>query len=190
MQWLFERLADDHKQMMKMLYLFKRQVGVLGGLAKAKPNYDHIIEILDYIELYPEQWHHPMEDVLYREMLAANPDMPIADRAIVNRLLDEHEALEALTAYLQQLCGQLLVGRDTDGLRLVRATDKYLQRQLQHIDTEQECIPRLAQRYMDDAAWQRVREKAKSLGERRDSAVAMDAHRYRQLELSSPLTAH
>ena len=94
MQYILEQLEQDHRRMLRMMYLLSKDIHRLTGLDRGTANMDRILEILDYIQVYPEIWHHPTEDVLFKQLLSKKH----VNVEAIHLLLNDHPRLEALSS--------------------------------------------------------------------------------------------
>ena len=61
MNLIIDRLLQDHKQMTKVLFHLGREVREFCN-TRQQGSLDSILEIIDFIRVYPEVWHHPIEE--------------------------------------------------------------------------------------------------------------------------------
>ena len=84
-------LQIDHRKMVKVLDVIQEQAINMGR--QAPVNYRLLESIFAYLSGYPDQCHHPKEDLVYRKLLHRCPDL--ADS--LKDLVKEHETLAYLT---------------------------------------------------------------------------------------------
>ncbi len=84
-------LREEHSKMTRLLDILDREIKRFnaGGL----PDYDLVTSILGYCLNYPELYHHPKEDLLYRKLRAR--DRKAAEE--IGDLEDEHAVLTGMT---------------------------------------------------------------------------------------------
>jgi len=85
-------LQADHRNMAKLLDLIQQQAKNMARRAPA--NYRLLESIFAYLSGYPDQCHHPKEDLLYRKLLGRQPDMA----GSLKDLVKEHEKLASSTS--------------------------------------------------------------------------------------------
>lgn len=89
-------LQADHRNMSKLLDLVQRQAA---NMAQHGPvNYALLERVFAYLSSYPDQCHHPKEDLLYRKLQRRHPDMTGSLRDLV----EEHEKLAQSTSNLMR----------------------------------------------------------------------------------------
>lgn len=155
MDLIIEQLQQDHKQLMKVLYHLDRNITSLSVKTQQRCG-DKVLDIINYIQVYPELWHHPAEDIIFSALLEKNTPQT----AIVRQTIEEHEILALLTEQLHHHLSQWVSGASPSPSRLIKSSRDYIDRQLQHIQIEQEVIfPLLSE--LDAAQWQVITQQLK-----------------------------
>lgn len=99
----------DHANMRKLLDVLERQVRIVH--AEGTPDYDIILGVLDYCLTYPELFHHPAEDLIYRRLCQVKG----TEAVVAEKLETEHAELSTLTRKFATYVGQIL--QETEMLR-------------------------------------------------------------------------
>jgi hemerythrin-like domain-containing protein len=86
-----EVLRAEHADMARLFNALEHQLGLLAD--GHTPDYDVVEGVVDYCLDYPEQCHHPKEDIVFARLLDRDPE---ASKA-VGDLEQEHMKLAALT---------------------------------------------------------------------------------------------
>jgi hemerythrin-like domain-containing protein len=159
MNLIVEQLNEDHRQLVRILYHLEREVKAFGGLTKVASNLESILDILDYIQVYPEIWHHPTEDVIYEALL----EKDIPDLKQLADTLEEHATLELLTENLQEYINLIAADRGVSVVRFIKSTHDYINRQLQHMEKEQKYLFPLMEQYLDQQDWKKIKQRLKGL---------------------------
>ena len=130
----------EHGNFARLLDLLEKQVAAfhLGE----QPNYDLMLDVVYYLRNYPDQVHHPREDVAFARLLKRDPTM----KSQVDRLTQEHRVIaaagETLLAHLDAVVADTLEPR----FIVEAAAATYLAYYRQHLATEEkEVIPRAAE---------------------------------------------
>ncbi len=89
-------LHNEHIYMFSLLDSLAEQVGLIVNGKDA--DYALLLDIIDYMQNFPDRYHHPKEDLIYQRM--ALRDETIA--AEVAALLDEHRLLVSLSNRLAE----------------------------------------------------------------------------------------
>ncbi len=88
---LLEILEQEHADMRRLLDLIKTQADT----AEA-PDFGLLHEILEYCLVYPDQYHHPKEDLIYAALRQLDPE----GAGAVDEIVAEHKELAIATREL------------------------------------------------------------------------------------------
>lgn len=82
---IIELLTGEHRNIERLLTVLEHELEVFdrGG----RPDYEVIRAIISYFEVYPEQFHHPQEDLVFAKLKLRDP----AAAAKIGNLAGEHE---------------------------------------------------------------------------------------------------
>jgi hemerythrin-like domain-containing protein len=144
---ILDQLQMDHRNMRLLLGILEEQANLYS--AGTTPDFDLMEQILDYTLHYPNLIHHPREDLLFRRILARDPDSALA----IGDLTADHAQLANLA---QRFAAALHnVARDAELPRewfenLVR---DYIAKTRQHMEGEERNLfPRLVAT-LGDSDW-------------------------------------
>ena len=87
MTQLLERLHEDHQHLTRILDLLERLLDMFHQ--GTEPDYELICEMLEYMEQYAEQLHHPTEDLIFERMRTYDA----GQQQILDVLTNQHEVL-------------------------------------------------------------------------------------------------
>jgi hemerythrin-like domain-containing protein len=125
-------LQTDHGYMAKVLDVIQLQAT---NLVRGAPVNHRLLEsVFAYLSGYPDQCHHPKEELVYRKLLGRCPDMAES----LDGLVGEHEKLARLTENLSQAISESRQGRPGVGERLASQLDEFLECYRQHMSTEEQ----------------------------------------------------
>jgi hemerythrin-like domain-containing protein len=85
---ILQALRQEHANLAQLLELIDRQLD-----GRETPDLDLLRGILDYFLTYPEQYHHPKEDLIYRALCRHDPALA----PMIGDLVAEHEELGIAT---------------------------------------------------------------------------------------------
>jgi hemerythrin-like domain-containing protein len=147
-------LQRDHDNLTKLLDAFARQLEVFDQ--GEHPDYDIIEGVLDYCLTYPDLYHHPKEDLVYRRLKEVDP-------ATVEGLKDlaaEHEELGNLTRRLAEVVHKVLqdleVPREAFDIQARNFLDAYRR----HMEMEDRYFFPAALRALSPADWEEIAAQA------------------------------
>lgn len=143
---------EEHQYFQRLLGMLRHEVDrfALGEV----PNYDLMLDIIDYLRDYSDQVHHPREDAVFHRLAQHCPDrnLPLA------RLRQEHRIIahtgEQLRTMLQEAAADAMVSRSE--VEVAAAT--YLVYYGNHMQREEEDIMPLARKVLTEADWQDARD--------------------------------
>jgi hemerythrin-like domain-containing protein len=129
----------EHVNFARLLDLLEKQVAAFHE--GEQPNYDLMLDVVYYLRHYPDEIHHPQEEVAFARLLDRDPTM----KSQIDRLMQEHRVLaaagETLLAHLDAVVADALEPRSI----VEAAAATYLVYFRQHLAAEDnEVIPRAA----------------------------------------------
>ena len=130
----------EHVNFVRLLDLLEKQVAAFH--VGEQPNYDLMLDVVYYLRHYPDEIHHPQEDVAFARLLERDPTM----KPQIDRLMQEHRVLaaagETLLVHLDAVVADALEPRSI----VEAAAATYLAYYRQHLAAEDnEVIPRAAE---------------------------------------------
>jgi hemerythrin-like domain-containing protein len=87
----------EHVNFARLLDLLEKQVAAFH--VGEQPNYDLMLDVVYYLRHYPDQVHHPQEDVAFARVLERDPTM----KSQIDRLMQEHHVIAAVGETLREL---------------------------------------------------------------------------------------
>ena len=93
------QLYADHYNFLRLLLFLESEIACYEADQERHPRLDVVLDIFDYIQTYPERWHHPFEDAIFELLLVKQ--VPNADQ--IWGLKSEHKKLEQLTQQASEL---------------------------------------------------------------------------------------
>jgi len=145
---MLNRLKVEHGQLLRKLNLLELQY--LDMCRDKTPDYSLMRSIIVYIQEYPEQIHHPLEDMIYSILLER-----VDDVEFVQKLISEHTQLEVVTRELRESL-ESLPGCTASNEKLKQQLSGFLVGQRQHIYTEELDVFPLVQSALTQEDWKRL----------------------------------
>ncbi len=146
MQTLMKQLNLDHRRFLRLFSCVQHQLDLYRGGNWLLPDPGLILNVLDYMQAYPEFWHHPSEDILFAELL----ERDIPQSYTVESLLIEHQELESATRYIKSAYRDSIESDCLPSEQLIDDTYEYLDRQISHLSTEKTAIYPVVDVYLSD----------------------------------------
>ena len=136
----------------KLLDLLDGQLVTLQ--AAGRPDYELIRDIIHYLRVYSDRYHHPREDLAFALMLKGDPSLEL----VINRLLQEHRVIAAagedVANGVQQVLEDTLLLRES----LERALALYITFYRHHLNSEESKIMPLAIKMLGPGDWEEINE--------------------------------
>ena len=153
MDSIYVQLLQDHLNIQRALDNFERLLEEMHCAGRDASTLELIMETLDYIAVYPDQWHHPIEDLIFSHLLgkgdvAAEP---------VNRALGDHRQLLADTRRITELFYAIANDCAVERDQLYSAAKEYIDAQRQHIERENTEVFPLLEQHLASTDWEQIR---------------------------------
>lgn len=147
---LMDALRREHTTISKLLDILDRELA-----GDAPVDVDLMHEVMEYLRTYPDQYHHPKEDLIYQALCRHDRRLSPA----IGDLEAEHEELAVLTQELAQVVEQARAERsaDPDGLTALGST--FLTFYREHIAKEERWFFPDAERMLEAQEWSELEAK-------------------------------
>lgn len=145
---LYRQLVQDHITLTKVLNALEHSIANYKDDSDCEPNLALILDTLEYIQVYPEKFHHPLEEQAFNYLLKHH----LGDENIIREIQQQHKSLEKATAHLCQQFNAIANDYVIPMSELNAEVEKYINAQKHHLTTENEKIfPTLSK--LNDQAW-------------------------------------
>lgn len=152
MRPLLEKLHKDHINLARLLDLMSSELDALSAGHEA--NFDLKIEMLDYIEHYAEQSHHPTEDQINK--IAFKKKAMLQHKALYERVCKEHGELIGLARNYRKTLEGAIQGEVLLREEVETRGREFVALQRQHIDLEENELFPLIEQALSDKDWQKL----------------------------------
>jgi hemerythrin-like domain-containing protein len=119
---LLDRLNRDHRNLAQVLTLLDRLLDRFHE--GVEPDFELMCELLDYMESYADQIHHPSEDLVFKRLIEATGESPMA----LGVLMNQHQQIPQMNRRFRSSLDGIVHGDvllreevETQGRELVRA---------------------------------------------------------------------
>jgi hemerythrin-like domain-containing protein len=154
MHYLLEKLHRDHRNLEKILDLLTSQLDHF--LAGRESDFDLKIELLEYMEAYADQGHHPLENVIFT---IAKPLVGEREE-LMDRLMTQHQMLGQLTRTFRNSLENIFQGGVMSRDELEVQGREFIALQRQHLALEeQEAFPMLDE-ILQESDWEKIIEQS------------------------------
>ncbi len=145
---MLARLLVEHDHILKTLNLLEMQF--LDLCRGGTPDYSLMQSLLVYIQEYPEQIHHPLEDKIYSILLER-----VDEVELIQEVMAQHTELEIKTRKLRESL-KLPESHIISSEEIKKQLSKILIQQRQHIYTEEEKLHPLIESVLTEKDWKHV----------------------------------
>jgi len=156
MHRILAELHQDHVNLSRLLNVLERELYVFRR--QGTPDYPLMLDVVDYVENYPDLIHHPREDIIFKVYLERGRK----GEETLLRLMDEHQVLVRLSRDMRNLLEQLVQGSIIPRRMLEDAVADYLIRQRGHLDAEEGDVFALLNRALKAEDWERIAQSIPS----------------------------
>ena len=134
---VIDTLYSEHGYILDLLNSLEKQAEKLKP--GKVPDYQLLLEVVDYLIHYPGEFHHPREDLLFGAMLKKDKKF----QSSIDRLMREHETLYRYHDQIFNELTQVVNGRRADQPELYKAISKLIDGYRKHITYEsREIFPK------------------------------------------------
>jgi hemerythrin-like domain-containing protein len=81
---IIERLSREHRNVARLLAILERELGVFAR--GDRPDYEVVHAVIAYFQVYPDEYHHPLEDLVFDKLKMRDP----AAAASIGDLAGDH----------------------------------------------------------------------------------------------------
>lgn len=121
---------------------------------QGKPVHKRVFrQILYYLDVFPERFHHPKEDAVLFAAIERRSDRA---REIVARLEKQHESGAVAIRKLEQALVRWEAGGDAERAAFVGAAATFVERYREHMRLEEDELMPLAREILDNEDWAQV----------------------------------
>lgn len=152
MNSIYRQLCRDHRDMQQLLDTFEQLLDDLARRDRDPNTLSLILDALDYISVYPNQWHHPVEDIAFSRLLDKAPQF----RNRVNAVCAEHRRIDDASRHMNRLFYTVANDAAVERECLFGSAQAYLQLQRDHIEGENRDLFPLLEQYLDASDWRAV----------------------------------
>lgn len=117
------------------------------------PDYPLLMDIIDYLTYYPDQYHHPREDVVFSKLAQDIPGF----KPKLDKLTKEHRQMADVNQRLLSELKKISSGRPASRKRLHQDIIRYIEDYQSHIQFEKKEIFPLAKGKIEQTDWRQLK---------------------------------
>lgn len=145
---MLARLLVEHDHILKSLNFLEMEF--LDLCRGGTPDYTLMRSILEYIQEYPEQVHHPLEDRIFSILLER-----VDETELIQELIAQHAELEIETRKISESLKLLEMGA-VSREEVKKQLSTFLIKQRQHLYIEEEKVHPLIESALTKQDWEHV----------------------------------
>lgn len=149
---MIAELHQDHINFGRLLGLLERELMLFQQ--GEDPNYFLVLDMVAYVENYPDLFHHPREDAIFRVYLERHR----AGEDTIQQLMDEHRILVEHSQQLHELIEQVLQGSVLPRESIETELSTYINLQRRHLNAEEAQVFSLMDESLQADEWARIKE--------------------------------
>ena len=130
MSRVMDALNDEHRNMARLLTFLERQIDIISHAEE--PDYDLVMDVLEYTRDYPDAYHHPKEDLVYDKLKTRDP----AAAKTVGDLRHEHEKVAELSRHFAEVIENVLAESAVSRDRVIEIARAFVDAMIKHMNME------------------------------------------------------
>lgn len=147
---VIQQLRTDHLNMSRLLDILETQLGLFHE--GENPDYILMMDIMQYMGHYPDLFHHPKEDLLFRKLTERDAGVKL----VVKDLMNKHETLaedgKRFMDSLRSVLSESLVEREV----LESQGRDYIATLRRHIKVEETQVFPMADKLLSAEDWEEI----------------------------------
>jgi hemerythrin-like domain-containing protein len=131
---IIQILLEEHRNIDRLLLVLEHELEVFDR--SEEPDYEILRAIIEYFQDYPEDCHHPKEDMVFEKLKMRDP-------AAASRIGDveaEHEIETERLRKLVEAVEEILAGREFLRQTFHDVVNDFIKHQRQHMDKEERLL--------------------------------------------------
>lgn len=131
---IIQILLEEHRNIDKLLLVLERELEVFDR--SEEPDYEVLRAVIQYFQDYPENCHHPKEDMVFEKLKIRDP----AAAARVGDAEDDHKIETMRLHRLVEAVEDILAGREFLRKTFHDVVRDFIEHQRQHMDKEERLL--------------------------------------------------
>ncbi len=131
MDKLIERITVDHEHILKLLQAVDYEIKGYDSDSDRMPRLIIIMDALDYLQNYPDSFHHPLESQLLERLKPRVTDSELLQT--MAEIDQEHDRIKALTIELVEIVKAISEDHPVPVKKLINSYEDYVSLQKSHI---------------------------------------------------------
>ncbi len=151
------QLHVDHHHITRLLNCLSKEIDCYDFNSKRAADLAVILSALDYIDSYPDKWHHPSEDVIFDHLL----EKDVKESRLIEQLKNEHKEIVIETDKLSELFDMVANDCIVTADELLGGARHFITLQRKHLEKENEFVYPLMDTLITGEEWKVIESKVK-----------------------------
>jgi hemerythrin-like domain-containing protein len=144
---LLDRLGSDHARIAQVV----REFMELSDAVEPTPNWLRLGELIEFLDYYADQVHHPLEDRLFDRLV--DKGLTPTERHLVFKNLGQHQEIRAMTERLASQISVAIEGGAISRDDFVETAAEYVNLQRRHMRFEESHLFPLLEAELENKDW-------------------------------------
>ena len=147
---IIDFLRREHGNIAKLLLILEREVNVFDRAEQ--PNYELISAVISYFEGYPDAYHHPQGDTVFRKLKARDP----AAAANIGDLAADHRRVAERLRRVRQAVESVLTDREVPRHTVDQIIREFIAQERRHMAMEERDFFPAAEKALQPEDWAEI----------------------------------
>jgi hemerythrin-like domain-containing protein len=147
---IIQILLDEHRNIDTLLLVLEHELEVFDR--SEEPDYEILQAVIEYFQDYPENCHHPKEDMVFEKLKMRDP----AAAGRIGDVEDEHEIETARLRNFAEAVEEVLAGREFLRQTFHGVVRDFIEHQRQHMDKEERLLFPAALKSLRPEDWSEI----------------------------------
>lgn len=156
---ILAEIHNEHRNYSQLLELIRAELVKLSN--NSNPNYFRLYDIMLYMTNYPDLVHHPVEDILFTELVKKKPELS----EILSSLRHEHEELARVGLELKENLQSIISGAVVSRKSVIDPAIDYHQLLTNHMNTEEGKILPVIDKTFNEDEWSTIQAQVAVLND-------------------------
>ncbi len=147
MTYIIDSLQRDHKNIEQLLKVLEQELEVFDS--SERPDYEVIEAVVKYFKAYPDQFHHPKEELVFNKIKEVSPQSIPEIGDLGEEHINESRYLKQFAETVRNVLANVEVPRET----FRNNVRDFIDNEREHMRMEEEKFFPVAKRVLSDADW-------------------------------------
>jgi len=147
---IIDVLLEEHRNIEKLLLVLEQELDVFDH--SEPPDYEILQAIIEYFQDYPEDYHHPKEDIVFEKLKLRDPSAV----ARIGDVEAEHQLETKRLQRFAQAVNDILAGREYPRQGFHDVVRDFIEHQRQHMHKEERLLFPAAVNALQPGDWAEI----------------------------------